>query len=50
MSDSDAARRIRLLTPDTRHLNTAGKRNHPYYPYGVDQSRTLWTRIFTFIN
>ena len=43
MSDSDAAGRIRLLTPDTRHLNTTGNR----YPYGVDQRRALWTRIFT---
>ena len=44
MSDSDAADRIRLLTPDppaAEHLNTAGKRNHPIYPYGVDQSRAL---------
>ena len=62
----------RILTPDTRHLNTADKRNHPYHPSlravgrlysptrgarvyepeaepeaGVNQSRALWTRIFT---
>jgi hypothetical protein len=49
MSDSDTARRLRLLTPDTRHLNTAGKRYHPFHPSGVDQSWALWTRIFTFV-
>jgi len=37
----------RILTPDTRHLNTAGKGTHPYHPSGVNQSRALWTRIFT---
>jgi hypothetical protein len=26
---------------DTRNLNTAGKRNLPYHPFGVDQSRAL---------
>ena len=35
------------LTPETWNLNTAGKRCHPYHPSGVDQSRALWTRIFT---
>ncbi len=33
--------------PPAEHLNTAGKRCHPYHPCGVDQSRALWTRIFT---
>jgi hypothetical protein len=47
MSDSETAGRIRLLKPDTRHLNTAGKRNHLHHPFGVDQSRPLCVRIFT---
>lgn len=33
MSDSDTANRKRLLKPDTRNLNTTGKR---YHPSGVD--------------
>ena len=35
MSDSDIAGRVRLLTPDTRNLNIADKRYHPYNPSGV---------------
>jgi hypothetical protein len=32
MSDSDPADRLQLLTPDTRHLNTAGKSCHLHHP------------------
>ena len=32
MSDSDTARRFRLLTPDTRNLKTAGKGYRPTSP------------------
>ena len=41
------ARGQAALTPDTRNLNPAGNRNHPYHPFRVDQSLALWTRIFT---
>ena len=49
MSDSDPAVDFGCwhLTPETWHQDTAGKCNHPYQPSGVDQSRALWTRIFT---
>ena len=50
MSDFGIAGRFQLLKPDTRNLNTAGKRNHPYDPFGVDQNRALWTRIFTQVH
>jgi hypothetical protein len=39
-----------MLTPDpppAEHLNTAGKSCYLHHPSGVDQSRALWTRIFT---
>ena len=40
-----------LKSPNTfnsniENLNTSGKRNHPYHPFGVDQIRALGTRIF----
>jgi len=31
-------------------LNTADKRNHPYHPFGVDQSQALWTGLFTQVH
>ncbi|MEE4603504.1 MAG: hypothetical protein V2J65_19635, partial [Desulfobacteraceae bacterium] len=38
-----------MLKPDpppAEDLNTAGKRDHSYDPFGVDQGRDLWTRTF----
>ena len=42
MSDSDIGGEFGCW-----HLNTDSKCNRPYLPSGVDQSRALWTRIFT---
>jgi len=49
MSDSDIAGRVRLLTPDTRNLNIADKRCHPYNTSGVALCRVLYILILYFI-
>ena len=36
MSDFDPAGRLRLLTPDTRHLKPVSKSCHVHHPYGVN--------------